>query len=455
MSFFDSSIGSTILAGAPVQQTSQDIAIKNAQANNLNAQTPGIQGLAQQQQFAAQKQQDIANVFRANTTTNPDGTQTVNTNAIPAALAGAGYGQDAIDYFKNSQQATQAQIKTDDDARVFKNNLFNTAATTASALEAQQPGAGVAFMNKATNIDQGAFPDLKSVIGDDPRFHQTFTTPNQVAAMASATMDPEAQAKLAISQKQQQLQFAQAAYDPSAQDPLSDVNQAAGALARQAGLPWPADMTVMKANQIPGYATALGIGASSGIIPSTARVPAFQDVQSKQATLGQLDTGIQAATALGPNLINNKLGSIGSAAWNKYVESNPQLAAVTTAVQLHNSMFPNDQIDTGKLSPAEIVAKLQVDKANVGAAQAGSAAIAGSSIIPPNGQAPAKPAQVQSTQLTAPGGNAPQSSTQSQSGALTPAQISAKRAGAHEAIMRGASPAAVAAKFKQVTGQDL
>jgi hypothetical protein len=375
------------LAMLGLQQQQAQASIENTKANTANtlADNPRVVAAAQQAQFAAKKQQDIANIFKANTKVNADGSQTVNTTAIPAQLAGAGYGDDAIQYFKQSTLAAHDAVDTADAAQSFKDHTFKSAAATAAALDDYEPGAGVAFLNKAVNVDNPAFSDMRGSIGDDPRFHMVYTTPQQVKAMAQGTLTPADQVRQAMDIKNQQFQFASAAYNPDPKapenDPNSTINTTAGRIAGDAGLPWPTGMTVFKAHQLPGYDQALGIEAASGIVPGATRISALGDAVSKGVVGKQLQNAVDAAATL-PQDIATTPGALISGGWNKYLSANPKLAALTTAVQVHNNLNPNDPIDPAKLTPAQVVAKLNADLVNVQASQAGSAAIAGTTSVP-------------------------------------------------------------------------
>ena len=390
------------------------------------AQRPGIEAdVKEKQRIAARNQavQDITAKFAIPAATGPDGKPVVGPDGKPAAagfdakgaataLASAGYWQDASVIQKDTldQKAQELQNAYAEGAnplliakmrKSLDDDILGDAARTAD----QIPNAKnrTEYLTNAVN-----YAVSRGVSEKDPRIGALMSGNTKAVANSAATpMDREqlslqqgqlgvAQGQLGVSQRQQTFDFSQGGFTPEGKDPNSAISKRAREIAAGAGLKVDPNMSLWEMRQQHGFADVLKEAQSAQIMPAGARAGAVEKVGALSGVEGQYDNAIDAVGSVrksgGVTSMGTVIGSFSGTLWQKLKAQNPQLAALETAVEIHNQNNPNDIIDLKKSSLDQIESKLRTGKANVQSAAKGALQVARTTRFPGEPQ-PAPAAQ--------------------------------------------------------------
>jgi hypothetical protein len=367
----------------------------NQATENMAAQNPGIQAQSQQQIFAAKKQQAVKDITSQYTKTNPDGTVEFDAKGATDAVAKAGYPdaatQIAAGYLDNAAKDITNKFATDNNPTLLSKNkkalddeVFNSISTIANHIT--DPEARKQYIIGA--MQQAA--QRYSIDMTDPRIMamikgHTVAVANQgVTPMAERTM-AVTEAQLGLQTQRQKVELEAVGDSPEGRDPNSAVSQRARQIAAMAGQPVPDTASFRDVMTLPGVKEALANAQTAQIVQPGARTDAVGRSAELGARINQYNQAIEGIATLvkdDPRINNTIVGTIGGTTWNRLFGHNPKLAGLATSIQVHNSSFPNDMIDPTRMTPAEILTKLQSGASQLQSSQVGANAVSQTSRLP-------------------------------------------------------------------------
>lgn len=367
---------------------------------NQAAANPGIQADSDIKQRAAKfNAWQLAN---AKDFVKPDGSQDID--KMVAAATRDGYYQEAQqlaggDLTNKGKAAVNATTNQD---RAIAADAFTRAAINHAAviMGATPPEERSNLLGHMTTWMNGQLPGSGDQVNNiltktDPKTGLPVVQDSHIDAVKMGTKTPLEQSTLEINQADQAKNFASVGFSPEGKDPNSAVSAAARAQIEKAtGSPVDPKLSLFQMNQIPGYAQYMQQAQTATIAPTSTRSAGVANAASGTAIAQQYQQAIEGLSGLNKDVLATKLGTVGGSLWEKYIAQNPQLAGLSTMIQVHNNQFPNDPIDPVRLTTAEMLAKLKAGQAQVNAQVTGARTVAGTAQLPvnaPGAPAPAAP----------------------------------------------------------------
>ena len=401
----DNTIALNIKTPAPVDFTKfaqlRNLASQNAlieqQIQATQASLPGIAADAEIKRKAA----DFAKwkVDNVNSFIGPDGRPNIDNFVNSAARAGFLTEAQAVagtDISQKAQLATTA--KTDQERQAAQlstmNSVLGHAATLLEALpEEKRPAALLQFADFADKTLPGAGAQLKASFGKpDEKTGVLGVDSTKVKGYRTATMTPLQQTEKAIAERQigvserdialreaaQAKTFAAEAFTPEGRNANSPKSLAAVAWANANGYSVPEGTSLFDMHsKYPEVARAVVAAQTQNIVPAPVKAVALATEAEKGALLRDYDSAIESLGRVPESILGTRPGAIGSAAFRRLIETNPELAGLETAIQVHNAnpLFKGDQILPGVQTVGEIKAKLSAGRKQIENAQVGQRAV--------------------------------------------------------------------------------
>ena len=208
-------------------------------------------------------------------------------------------------------------------------------------------------------LDENGKPVPQTTIAVDPE---------AVKNVARATQDLNTQFQNAQAKQKQDAALQASFKTPEGQATTGPLVNAAYAAIRANGIGEdrvPNGLSLFQLHQLHYLDDVIGKSVLNNQVPIGTRLDYQNRAFGNQLDINKVDTAIQAASKMPTQLLGTKPGSIVSGAFQHWVEQNPQYAALQTAIQTHNTNYPQDQIDPSKMNVGEILAKLQVTRDNL------------------------------------------------------------------------------------------
>ena len=392
-----------------------DMAQKREQIETMKAQRPGIEADAKEKVRIAKRNQDVQDISAKFRVQNPDGSISFDQKGAATALASAGYTPESIELTKGylDNEATMLKNELDrgqnpvivaEKKKKLADEYFQGLSNTWAGLKPEQREPFIQNSIKHAAQNYGISPE-------DPRYMTILKGGGE--AVANATVTPfqkEAQKlterSVAVGERAQGQQFAEVGYTPEGQDPNSAVSRQAREVAAAAGLPVNNNMSQWQIRQL--YGDSVANAQNAQITPAGTRAAAVERVGTLAATAEQYDNALSAVAdykkaggkAAGATVIGEFVGE----RWDKLVAQKPELGALATMVEVHNSnpKNKNDIIDPRTMSLDVIERKLQAGRKGVEAEAKGAATVAKTQRLP--GGQPAQPSAPKMGQAVTRGG---------------------------------------------------
>ena len=361
------------------------MAQQREQIETMKAQRPGIEADAKEKQRIAKRNQDVQDIAAKYRVQNPDGSISFDQKGAATALASAGYTPESIELtkgyldnetsvLKNELDRGQNPVIIAEKKKKLADEYFQGLSNTWAGLKPEQREPFIQNSIKYAAQNYGISPE-------DPRYMTILKGGGEAVANATVTPFQKEAQKLtergvALGERAQGQQFASVGYTPEGQDPNSVVSRQAREVALAAGLPVNNNMSLWQMQQVPGFNEAMTAAQGAQITPSGTRAAAVERIGTLGATIESYDNAIGSLKNVRKDLVVTRPGTIGSSALQKFFVQNPEMAGLETWVQIHNSNFPNDPIDTGKMTVGEIRAKLQAGKQQLMSSKKGAEGVA-------------------------------------------------------------------------------
>ena len=356
------------------------------------AQIPGVQAQSAIQQRTVDYNRFLAE--RGKEFLRPD--DTIDINRMIRLSAEAGYLPEAQniagkDLANTSQliantrsEQDRAQAETD-----YNLKLINHAA---GILHASPPDKKVQALSNLAMMTNQLFPKSGDYLQSqflkaDPKTGQVMVDDDKVNAVRTAQISAQ-------NQEEMSFRFAQNFYTKEAQDKNSQLNNNFRSTVNSA-----AGRDIIKPNDT--IFTILNDEVRKNIaidymrnaqVPQQVRAAALEQGATIGSQVENYKRAILALDKFGKDYLPTKLGTIGSAKWNKFISQSPELAGLETAIQVHNNALPNDRIEPSNITVAEILSKLRSGQSQLESILEGKKKIAGTSQLPsdqvPRGQVP-------------------------------------------------------------------
>jgi hypothetical protein len=383
----DHNVGGGIMAGVEggmklaslaqqIEASKQSVEASKANQALVETQTPGAAADSEVKQRALRFNawsQENAGKFR-----KPDGS--VDTLGAVEAAKLAGFGNEAQSIAISDLQLEANRIKnaTDEQTRAHaqSNFMVKGIAHTASQIDGLTEDEAGAMLAKSAALQDKLVPGMgeqmtnvltkvvpvldaagKPVIGPDgqPQVKRVVDQ-NAIKGAKTASMSALEQNDLALRKQQQAANLERYGQSPEAYSAASSLStMARQALAKQ-GIDVAPTANYRDLYQL--YGDKLSSLATNDVVSQEYRLGVKEKAAAAQTDISNINAIEQAARSYGEALMGTRVGTIGSDVWNKWVKTNPQLSALSTGVQAYNMRFPDDKIDTSKLTVGEIIAKL-------------------------------------------------------------------------------------------------
>lgn len=381
------------------QATAQQIAASRAQEELTRAQLPGVVAESDVRVRAQKFNTDV--LGNAAKFTNADGSPNI-TKFINFATE-KGFLREAQSIaatdLTNQGQAI-ANATNEQQRQIALTNFMNTGINNASLLlhatpDKERASAAQTYANFLNSQVKGSGDQLLNMFGTvDPQTGAYKVDNNRINAVRQSTIN-------AATQESQGLEFAQRFYTAEGRNPNSKQSKDFREFVRvQSGgnVKIPEGTSLFDALMNPTYRETASQYVSSQIMPAGTRAQAVGTTAMLQSTIANYDSAIGAIDAVPKQLLPTRLGTIGSEAFKKFVEQNPALAGLETAIQVHNNQFPNDLIDPMRQSLDEVRSKLRAGRKQLENQAAGAAAITQTGAFPTPTGTPPVGAPVRETQ---------------------------------------------------------
>lgn len=364
-----------------IEASKQSVEASKASQALVEAQTPGAAADSEVKQralrFNAWTQQN-ASKFR-----RPDGS--VNTLAAAEAAKDAGFANEGLALAAQDLKAEHDRIAnaTDEQTRAHAQANFAIkniahAAMQADGLPEDQAGA---ILAKAQQFQNSLVPgigdhtidvltktvevkdkDGKPVIGPDGQ-PLVKRVPNPVAIKAAkdASMTALEQSDLALRTARQNADFENSLQTPEGRSTTGPLANAAYAALRSQGYgedKVPSGLSALQLKNM-GYGDIIKDAVTGNKIPAATRQQQFNEGLMAQNDVKQIDLALQAVGRADNKTLATRPGSMTTDAFDKWIGQNPQYAGMKTAIVVHNSKYPSDQIDPATMSLGQIKAKLE------------------------------------------------------------------------------------------------
>jgi len=286
---------------------------------------------------------------------------------------------DRMDALRQITNATNEQSRAAAEANFVGGALTHAAAIAHSMPADKQLDAINSYASMMNQIYPKSGDYVRSqFIKTDPKTGMDMVDKDKVAATRTATISAQNQEDMAF-------RFAQNFFTAEGRNPNSQISKDFRRFAaEQSGRPGliPEGTSYFDALNNPLYKDVALQFIQSAQVPQATRAAALEAGSAIASTVTNYDNAITSLNKVSSKVLSTRPGAIGSAAFARFVLTDPNLAGLDTAVQVHNNQFPNDPIDTNKLTVGEIRAKLKAGREQLKAIGEGKSTLSTTQRLP-------------------------------------------------------------------------